>query len=144
MNKCFFTAARFTKDPDISYSQSANPIAIAKFGLAINRDYAVQEGQPTADFINCVAFGKTAQFIEKYMKKGTKVNVESHVQTGTYTNKEGNKVYTTDFIVDRVEFCNDKNADNSQPAAQSNAAASKNTGDFMNIPEGITEELPFN
>ena len=139
MNKCFFTAVRLTRDPDVAYAQSG--IAIAKFGIAVNRDYKVQEGQPTADFLNCVAFAKTAEFCEKYMHKGSKVNVEAHVQTGTYTNKEGQKVYTTDFIIDRIEFCNDKN---DAGTAEQNKSATATTGDFMNIPDNIDEELPFN
>ena len=140
MNKCIFGAARLTRDPEITTSQSG--VQIARFGIAVNRDYKVAEGQPTADFINCTAFQHKADFAEKYLKKGTKVNIESHVQTGSYTNRDGEKVHTTDFIIDRIEFCESKSTsnnteNNSQPAQQNN-------NDFVNIPDNIPEELPFN
>ncbi len=138
MNKCFFTAVRVTKDPDVSYSQGGT--AFAKFSIAINRDYKVQEGQPTADFVNCVAFGKTAEFVEKYIHKASKLNVEAHVQTGSYTNKEGQRVYTTDFIVEKLEFCNDKSSEEKASEEKTDSE----TKDFMNIPDSIEEELPFN
>lgn len=140
MNKCFFTCVRLTKDPDVRQSQSGH--TIARFTIAVNKEYKVAEGQPTADFLNCIAFDKTAEFVQKYLSKGSKVNVEARVQTGSYQNKEGNTVYTTDFAVDKVEFCNDKNDSNSKPVPKE--VAPKQNDDFMNIPEGITEELPFN
>ena len=141
MNKCIFGAARLTKDPEIRYTQGENQMAIANFGLAINRDYRVPEGQPTADFINCTAFGHNADFAQKYLKKGTKVNVETHVQTGSYTNKDGQKVYTTTFIIDRFEFCESKNSDGTVSSQASNSVPG---ADFMNVPDSIAEELPFN
>lgn len=137
MNKCIFTCARLTKDPDVRLSQSG--ITTARFTIAVDRNVKAQEGQQTADFLNCIAFSKQAEFVEKYLHKGSKVNVESRCQTGSYENKEGQRVYTTDFIVDRVEFCNDKN--DSATAGQAN---NKSTESFMNIPEGVAEELPFN
>lgn len=141
MNKCFFTCARLTKDPDVRTSQSGH--TIARFTIAVNREYKVAEGQPTADFLNCIAFDKTAEFVEKYLSKGSKVNIEARVQTGSYQNKEGNTVYTTDFAVDKIEFCNDKNdsVGASKPAPKEEP---KKQDDFMNVPEGIAEELPFN
>ncbi len=142
MNRCIFTAARLTKDPDVKYTQDGK--AIARFGIAVNKEYKVPEGQPTADFLNCVAFGKTAEVVEKYFKKGSKINLEARAQSGSYTNKEGQKVYTMDFIVNNVEFCNDKNSSDNDAAPASATAPVTSDGEFMNIPEGIDEELPFN
>jgi single-strand DNA-binding protein len=142
MNRCIFTAARLTKDPDVKYTQDGK--AIARFGIAVNKEYKVPEGQPTADFLNCVAFGKTAEFVEKYFRKGSKINLEARAQSGSYTNKEGQKVYTLDFIVNNVEFCNDKNSSDNGAAPASATVPAASDGEFMNIPEGIDEELPFN
>ena len=122
---------RFTKDPEIRYSQGNN-MAIARFSLAVDRRNK-KEGEPTADFINCVAFSKTAEFIEKYFTKGMKMALTGHIQTGNYTDKDGNKVYTTDVIVDNCEFVEKKES----------APANSGT-EFQNIPEGIEDELPFN
>ena len=141
MNKCIFGAARLTQDPEIRYTQGENQMAVANFSLAINRDYKVPEGQPTADFIRCTAFGHNADFAQKYLKKGTKVNVETHVQTGSYTNKDGQRVYTTDFIVDRFEFCESKSSGENTTPTQATATPG---ADFMTVPDSITEELPFN
>ena len=136
MNKCIFGAARLTRDPEVSQSQLGT--TVAKFGIAVNRDYKSADGQPTADFINCVCFNKTAGVAEKYLKKGSKVNLETHVQTDSYTNKDGVKVNTTTFVVDKIEFCESKGSgNNSQPAA----APKKD--DFVSVPDGMTEELPF-
>lgn len=131
---------RSTKDADVRYSQGDKPMAIAKISLAVDRKFK-QEGQPTADFINCIAFGKTAEVIEKYVVKGTKIAVVGHIQTGSYTNKDGQKVYTTDVVIDELEFCESKGSQqsNSQPAPAPNGDMS-----FMNIPDGIVDELPFN
>ena len=115
-------------------------MAIARYSLAVDRRFK-RDGEPDADFINCVAFGKSGEFAEKYLKKGTKVAVVGRIQTGSYTNKDGQKVYTTDVVVEEQEFAESKNSgssDNNQ-----SAPANKNT-DFMNIPDGIDEELPFN
>ena len=136
MNKVILMG-RCTKDPEIRYG-GANNTAVAKFSLAVDRKFKREGDEQTADFINCVAFGKTAEFLEKYAHKGTKFVVEGRIQTGSYTNKEGNKVYTTDVMVENVEFAESKKAnEDSEPASQPD-----NDG-FMNIPDGIDEELPF-
>ena len=128
-------------------------MAIARISLAVDRKFK-QEGQPTADFINCIAFGKTAEVIEKYVVKGTKIAVVGRIQTGSYTNKDGAKVYTTEVIVDEQEFAESKNSSsgneggytggNNYGGGYSRPAEPSGAGDgFMNIPDGIEEELPF-
>ena len=139
MNKVILMG-RLTRDPEVRYTQGDNTMAIARYSLAVDRRFK-RDGEPDADFINCVAFGKSGEFAEKYLKKGTKVAVVGRIQTGSYTNKDGQKVYTTDVVVEEQEFAESKNSgssDNNQ-----SAPANKNT-DFMNIPDGIDEELPFN
>ena len=131
---------RLTRHPEVRYTQGDNAMAIARYSLAVDRRFK-RDGEPDADFINCVAFGKAGEFAEKYLKKGTKIAVVGRIQTGSYTNKDGQKVYTTDVVVEEQEFAESKNSgssDNNQ-----SAPANKNT-DFMNIPDGIDEELPFN
>lgn len=133
---------RLTRNPEIRYSQGNNSMAIAKYSLAVPRRFK-REGEPDCDFINCVAFGKLAEFAEKYLHKGIKIAVEGRWQTGSYTNKDGNKVYTNDCVVESQEFAESKNA--SQEAAGSFSSVNHNPDDgFMNIPDGIDEELPFN
>ena len=142
MNKVILMG-RLTKDPDIRYSQGEKSTAVARFSLAVDRKFK-QEGQPTADFINCLAFGKRAEFIEKYCRKGTKLVVEGSWQTGSYTNKDGNKVYTNECLIENCEFAESKAAaQNSQPAEGPSPNSAAGDG-FMNIPVGIDEELPFN
>lgn len=139
MNKVILMG-RLTRDPEVRYTQGDNAMAIARYSLAVDRRFK-RDGEPDADFINCVAFGKSGEFAEKYLKKGTKVAVVGRIQTGSYTNKDGQKVYTTDVVVEEQEFAESKNSgssDNNQSAPEN-----KNT-DFMNIPDGIDEELPFN
>ena len=139
MNKVILMG-RLTRDPEVRYTQGNNAMAIARYSLAVDRRFK-RDGEPDADFINCVAFGKSGEFAEKYLKKGTKIAVVGRIQTGSYTNKDGQKVYTTDVVVEEQEFAESKNSgssDNNQ-----SAPANKNT-DFMNIPDGIDEELPFN
>ena len=140
MNKCTLIG-RLTRDPEVRYTQGDNAMAIARYSLAVDRRFK-RDGEPDADFINCVAFGKSGEFAEKYLKKGTKIAVVGRIQTGSYTNKDGQKVYTTDVVVEEQEFAESKNSgssDNNQ-----SAPANKNT-DFMNIPDGIEDtELPFN
>ena len=140
MNKVILMG-RLTRDPEVRYTQGDNAMAIARYSLAVDRRFK-RDGEPDADFINCVAFGKAGEFAEKYLKKGTKVAVVGRIQTGSYTNKDGQKVYTTDVVVEEQEFAESKNSgssDNNQ-----SAPANKNT-DFMNIPDGIDDsELPFN
>lgn len=109
MNKCTLVG-RLTKDPEIRYSQGENTTATARFSVAVNRRFKNAEGNYDADFINCVAFGKTAEFLEKYFKKGMAIGLTGHIQTGSYTNKDGQKVYTTDVIVEETEFVESKNA----------------------------------
>ena len=139
MNKVILMG-RLTRDPEVRYTQGDNAMAIARYSLAVDRRFK-RDGEPDADFINCVAFGKSGEFAEKYLKKGTKIAVVGRIQTGSYTNKDGQKVYTTDVVVEEQEFAESKNSgfsDNNQ-----SASANKNT-DFMSIPDGIDEELPFN
>lgn len=140
MNKVILMG-RLTRDPEIRYTQGDNAMAIARYSLAVDRRFK-RDGEPDADFINCVAFGKSGEFAEKYLKKGTKVAVVGRIQTGSYTNKDGQKVYTTDVVVEEQEFAESKNSgssDNNQ-----SAPANKNT-DFMNIPDNVEDEgLPFN
>lgn len=139
MNKVILMG-RLTRDPEVRYTQGDNTMAIARYSLAVDRRFK-RDGEPDADFINCVAFGKAGEFAEKYLKKGTKIAVVGRIQTGSYTNKDGQKVYTTDVVVEEQEFAENKNSgssDNNQ-----SAPANKDMG-FMNIPDSIDEELPFN
>lgn len=141
MNKVILMG-RLTRDPDIRYSQGTNgSMAIARYSLAVDRKFK-QEGQPTADFINCIAFGKLGEFAEKYLHKGTKITISGRIQTGSYTNKDGQKVYTTDVVVEEQEFAESKNANSDNSNSQTPSSASSDG--FMNIPDGIDEECPFN
>ena len=134
---------RITKEPDIRYG-GANNTAVARITLAVDRRFK-QEGQPTADFINCLAFGKRAEFLEKYCQKGTKLVVEGSWQTGSYTNKDGVKVYTNECLIENCEFAESKNASGSNNGGGNAGPVQNNSGgDFMHIPDGIDEELPFN
>ncbi len=146
MNKVILMG-RFTRDPEVRYSQGENSTAIARFNLAVDRRFAKKEGEASADFISCVAFGKTAEFIEKYFKQGSKAVITGRIQTGSYTNKEGQKVYTTDVVVEDVEFAESKaNASGNTADGFGSAPAPQGTAPegFMNIPTGLEEELPFN
>jgi single-strand DNA-binding protein len=144
MNKVILLG-RLTRDPDVRYSSGDNAMAIARYTLAVDRRFKRNGDDQTADFIGCVAFGKQGEFAEKYLRKGTKVAITGRIQTGSYTNKDGQKVYTTDVVVEEQEFAESKNAgtDNSGFAPAAPAAADPGDG-FMNIPDGIDEELPFN
>ena len=135
MNKAILMG-RLTREPDIRYSQGETTTTIARFTLAVDRRYK-KDGEAAADFISCVAFGKQAEFIEKYLKQGTKVVVEGHIQTGSYTNKDGQKVYTTDVMIESIEFAESK-LSNEQPTT---TPAPSGDG-FMHIPDG-EEGLPF-
>ena len=137
MNKVILMG-RLTKDPEIRYSQAANTTCVARYTLAVDRKFK-QEGQPNADFINCIAFGKSGEFAEKYLHKGTKIAVTGRIQTGSYKNKDGNTVYTTDVVVEEQEFCESKSQSNSQPQS-----APSNDNSWMNIPDGIEDSLPLN
>lgn len=143
MNKVELTG-RLTKDPEIRYSQG-NSTAIARYYLAVRRRFS-KEGQQDTDFISCVAFGRVAEFAEKYFKKGTKIEVVGRIQTGSYTSRNGDKVYTTDIIVEEQEFAESKSAGNHGQADnthQQNQNANGGEDDFMDIPDGFDEELPF-
>ena len=140
MNKVILMG-RLTRDPEVRYSQGDTPTAIARYTMAVDRRTR-KDGEASADFISCVAFGKSAEFAEKYLRKGTKLVVTGRIQTGSYTNKDGAKVYTTDVVVEDQEFAESKAAASGNQEGNSQPAAS---GDgFMNIPEGMDEELPFN
>ena len=148
MNKVVLMG-RLTRDPEVRYSQGENALAIARYTLAVDRRFRRNnDGEQTADFIGCVAFGRSAEFAEKYFRQGLKVIVTGRIQTGSYTNKEGQKVYTTDVVVEDQEFAESKNASSANTQSYQAAPApapSADAGDgFMNIPDGIDEELPFN
>ena len=138
MNKVLLIG-RLIKDVEMRYSAS-NDTAIARYTLAVNRPFK-REGEPEADFLPCVAFNKTAEFAEKYLAKGIRVAIEGRIQTGSYTNGKGKKVYVTEIVVERQEFL-EKKPRHSQPEAK--AAANNSENAFMDIPDGIDEELPFN
>lgn len=136
---------RLTADPDVRYSQGENPTAVAKYTLAVERRFK-RDGEPTADFIRCTVFGKPAEFTEKYFRKGTKICISGRIQTGSYTNRDGQKIYTTDVIVEEQDFAESKAA-----AAQSNNiqagpppyGPAPDSDGFMNIPDGLDDEVPF-
>lgn len=141
MNKVILMG-RLTRDPEVRYTQGENPIAIARYSLAVNRMTKQQEGQPSADFPNILAFGKMAEFAEKYLHKGTKIALVGRLQTGSYTNKDGVKVYTTEVVVESQEFAESKNTQGESGNAPHESQAADDG--FMNIPDGLDEELPFN
>lgn len=150
MNKVILMG-RLTRDPEIRYSSGDEPTAIARYTLAVDRRYKRQGDDQTADFINCVVFGRGAEFAEKYLHQGIKIVVTGRIQTGSYTNKDGHKVYTTEVVIEEQEFAESKaaaaqngNGGQSAPPAQSGAANNSNNDGFMNIPDAIEEELPFN
>ena len=140
MNKVILMG-RPTKNPEVRYSQGEKSTAIARYTLAVDRRFK-RDGDQTADFINCIAFGKSAEFAEKYFHKGTKVVVTGRIQTGSYTNKDGQKVYTTDVVVEDQEFAESK-ATSQQNQKPNNSAPVTDGDGFMNIPDGIDEEMPF-
>ena len=147
MNKVILIG-RLTKNPEVRYTQGEKPMAIASYSLAVDRMYKI-DGEPSADFINCKAFGKQGEFAEKYLRKGMKIAVTGHIQTGSYTNRDGNKVYTTDVVVEQHEFCESRaGSDNNSGYApaqqpQPSPAPVSSANDFMTIPDNM-EELPFN
>ena len=140
MNK-FIGIGRLTADPEVTYMQNQDNTAVARYSLAIDRRIK-KENEQTADFLRCVTFGKNAEFAEKYLRKGTKIAVVGRVQTGSYTDKHGNKVYTTDIVIEEQEFAESKNAGGNTAPSRPEPSAAGNG--FMNIPDGIDEELPFN
>ena len=162
MNKVILMG-RLTRDPDIRYTQGDNSMCIARYTLAVDRRFNRNNNDGnSADFIPCVVFGRSAEFTEKYLKKGTKMAIVGRIQTGSYTNKDGVKVYTTEVVVEEQEFAESRNAAsggnfgggnygggynagaNQAPQNSGSAASSADSLDgFMNIPDGIDEELPF-
>ena len=148
MNKVILMG-RLTRDPEVRYSQGENSLAIARYTLAVDRRFK-RDGEATADFINCVAFGKAAEHAERFYRQGLKVVITGRIQTGSYTNKDGVKVYTTEVVVEEQEFAeskavSDANAGGYRQAPSPAPAPVSDAGDgFMNIPDGIDEELPFN
>lgn len=141
MNKVILIG-RLVRDPEVRYMQNDNQTAVARYTLAVDRRFKRDGDEQTADFINCVAFGKTAEFAEKYYHKGIKIVISGRIQTGSYTNKDGVKVYTTDVVVEEQEFAESKNAN--QQNNERPQSAPENIGDsFMNVPEGIDAEIPF-
>ena len=134
---------RLVRDPEVRYSQGNEPMAIARYTLAVDRR-TKKEGEQNADFIGCVAFGKQGEFAEKYLHKGTKIAVTGRIQTGSYTNNDGVKVYTTDVVVEEHEFCESKQGGFTEGASKINAPIHTEDDGFMSIPDGIDEELPFN
>ncbi len=149
MNKVILMG-RLTRDPEVRYSQGDSSTAVARFTLAVDRRFRRAGETSEADFIGCVSFGKQAEFVEKYFKQGMKMVAVGRIQTGSYTNKDGQKVYTTDVVVEEVEFAESKgSSDGSIQSGNHNTSfrpePSSAMGDgFMNIPDGIDEELPFN
>ena len=134
-----FLCGRLTRDPDVRYGD--NQKAVARFSLAVDRRF-VRDGDPTADFFNCTAFGKQAEFVEKYLKKGTKMIVIGRLQNNDYTKEDGTKIYSVQILVDELEFAESMRSSegSSQQAAP---RAESSSGGFMNIPAGIDDELPF-
>ena len=127
MNKVIL-CGRLTRDPETRYSEGATPMAISRFTLAVDRK---KKGETSADFINCIAFDKKGEFVGQYLRQGTKVLLVGHIQTGSYTNKNGVKVYTTDIITEEIEFAESKKTE-----------GSSNDG-FVNVPDDVPNELPF-
>lgn len=146
MNKVILMG-RLTRDPEVRYSQGEQATAVARYTLAVDRRFRRDGDQQTADFIGCVAFGRQGEFAEKYLRKGTKIAVTGRIQTGSYTNRDGQKVYTTDVVVEEQEFAESKAASESSggftPVDRPSPSVAAGDG-FMNIPDGIDEELPFN
>ena len=141
MNKVVLIG-RFTRDPEVRYTQGGS--SVANFSLAVDRRFK-QEGGDSADFIRCVSFGKTAEFIEKYFHKGMKIGICGRIQTGSYTNNEGQKVYTTDVVIEEAYFVESKSASNQESQHKPVPSEGMPNGDgFMNVPDGIDEVLPFN
>lgn len=144
MNKVIL-AGRLVRDPEVRYSAGDNPMAIARYTVAVDRRAGRTETE-TADFISCVAFGNRAEFAEKYLRKGIKIALTGHIQTGSYTNKDGVKVYTTEVVIEECEFAESKGKNEEARQNESDRAAMvSDMGDgFMNIPDGMDEELSFN
>ena len=143
MNKAIIMG-RLVRDADIRWSQGEEQLCIARFTLAVDRRYKKSNDDKTADFISCIAFGKIGEFMERFGHKGVKFVLEGRIQTGSYTNRDGQKVYTTDIVVEQIEFAESKNSSSQNSAVQQNQEQKENESGFMMIPDGIDEELPFN
>jgi len=153
MNKVILMG-RLTRDPEVRYSSGENGTTVANFTLAVDRRFRrANDGEATADFLRCVAFGKQAEFAEKYLHQGIKIALTGRIQTGSYTNRDGQKVYTTDIIVEELEFAESKAVSESHQYSRPQSAPAQapsqgmdpsSLDGFMNIPDGIDEELPFN
>lgn len=139
MNKVILMG-RLCADPEVRYSQNENQTAVARYRLAVDRRFK-REGDQTADFIPCVAFGKAAQFAEYYLHRGTKIIITGRIQTGSYTNRDGQKVYTTDVVIEEQEFAESNGASGN---IEGSAPQATDPDGFMSLPDGIDEELPFN
>lgn len=139
MNKVILTG-RFTRDPEVRYTNDGT--SIARFSVAVNRRFVKEGSDQKADFLNCIAFGKSAEFIEKYFSKGMKADLSGRIQTGSYINRDGQKVYTTDIVVEEIEFGESKGSSQSQQKPETPHPEADPYG-FMSIPNGIDEELPF-
>lgn len=145
MNKVILMG-RLTRDPEVRYTQGEEALRIARFTLAVDRNLRRQDGKQSADFISCVTFGNRAQWCEKWLRQGIKVTLSGRIQTGSYTNREGVKVYTTEVVVEEIEFAESKAAGGSGAETRQQDGGNQYETDadgFMNIPEGIDEELPF-
>ena len=142
MNKAVLVG-RLTRDPEVRYSQGDNTTAVARYTVAVDRRFK-RDGEPTADFIPCVLFGRSAEFAEKYFRQGMRVSVSGRIQTGSYTNKDGVKVYTTEVIVEEQEFAESRTEGGANRDVHQQASTKAAGDGFMNIPEDIDEELPFN
>lgn len=141
MNKVILIG-RLTRDPDVRYTQGQESSCVSRYALAVDRKFK-RDGEASADFINCIAFGKNGEFAEKYLRQGVKIAVTGRIQTGSYTNREGQKVYTTDIVVEEHEFCESKGSGQQTSQQAPPPKMSTDSDGFMNIPDGIDEELPF-
>ena len=144
MNKVIL-CGRLTKDPEVRYSSGDKQTAIARYNLAVDRRFKSQGEEQTADFINCVVFGRGAEFAENYLHQGTKIIAEGRIQTGSYINKDGKRVYTTDVVVENQEFAESKAASNNSDKKENGykPEPAQAADGFMNIPDAIEDELPF-
>ena len=144
MNKVILMG-RLTRDPEVRYGAGENSTAVARYTIAVDRRFK-RDGEQSADFISCVTFGRNAEFAEKYLRQGTKIVLTGRIQTGSYTNRDGQKVYTTDIVVEEQEFAESKAAAGNggqNNYSRSSSAATSDADGFMNIPDGIDDELPF-
>lgn len=143
MNKVILMG-RLTRDPEVRYGAGENSTAVARYTIAVDRRFK-RDGEQSADFISCVTFGRNAEFAEKYLRQGTKIVLTGRIQTGSYTNRDGQKVYTTDIVVEEQEFAENKAAvsNGGQGNYSRPSAAPSDADGFMNIPDGIDDELPF-